>query len=45
MNKRMIHAEMDEKKKLMCMLEHREKKLTKRLTDVREILAVLKSTQ
>jgi hypothetical protein len=35
---------MDEKKKLMHMLEHREKMLTKRLTDVREILTVLKST-
>jgi len=29
----------------MCILEHREKKLTKRLTDVREIIKVLKSKQ
>jgi hypothetical protein len=43
MNKKMIHPKMDEKKKLMYMLEHREKMLTKRLTDVRNILTVLKS--
>ena len=45
MNKKMCHPEMDEKKKLMHMLEHREKKLTKRLTDVRQIIKVLKSNQ
>ena len=36
---------MNEMQKLMCILEHREKKLTKRLTDVREIIKVLKSKQ
>jgi len=36
---------MNEKQKLMYMLEHREKKLTKRLTDVRQIIKVLKSQQ
>jgi len=36
---------MNEKQKLMCMLEHREKRLTKRLTDVRQIIQVLKSQQ
>jgi len=43
MNKKMCHPEMDEKKKLMHMLEHREKMLTKRLTDVRQIIKVLKT--
>jgi len=41
----MEHKKMTEKQKLLCMLEHREKKLTKRLTDVREIIHVLKSKQ
>jgi hypothetical protein len=41
----MEHKKMNERQKLMCMLEHREKKLTKRLTDVREIITVLKSKQ
>jgi len=41
----MEHKKMNEKQKLMCMLEHREKRLMKRLTDVREIIKVLKSTQ
>jgi len=44
MHKKMCHPEMDEKKKLLYLLEHREKMLTKRLTDVREILTALKST-
>jgi len=44
MNKKIIHPKMDEKKRLMCKLEHKEKKLIKRLTDVREILTALKST-
>ena len=41
----MCHPKMDEKKKLVHMLEHREKMLTKRLTDVRQILTDLKSKQ
>jgi hypothetical protein len=43
MNKKMIHPKMDEKQRLMCMLEHREKRLTKRLIDIREIIKVLNS--
>jgi len=35
---------MDEKKKLLYLLEHREKMFTKRLTEVRGILTALKST-
>ena len=41
----MEHKKMNEKQKLMRMLQHKEKRLTKKLTDVREILTVLKSTQ
>ena len=41
----MEHKKMNEKQKLVCILENREKKLTKRLTDVREIIKVLKSKQ
>ena len=41
----MEHKKMNEKQKLMCMLKHREKKLTKRLTDVKEIIKVLESKQ
>jgi hypothetical protein len=41
----MEHKKMTEKQKLMCMLEHREKKLTKRLIDVQEIIKVLKLKQ
>lgn len=36
---------MNEKQMLMYMLEKREKKLSKRLTDVRDIIKVLKSNQ
>jgi len=41
----MEHKKINEKQKLICMLEHREKRLTRRLTDVRKIIKVLKSKQ
>jgi len=44
-NKYGTQKKINEKQKLMCMSEHREKRLTRRLADVREIIKVLKSKQ